>query len=225
MKRHAGAVFLGRTKLTWAQRYQFLCGWLPWLSDGMGLIVTAFALVWTLLMTVAPNYFDVPMAALSAAAIALFVAKSLKTLLLHPQKVGSGVVGAVAASAAGLSLTHTVGKAVIAGLLFSRQPFLRTPKCQDPADFRQALRMIWQENTLLSLCALAVAAMLYERGTDDPAAMLWTSMLVIQSLPYAATLLTAGLSALSNRRAAREAIVVTSTVPTVSPDPVLPKAA
>jgi cellulose synthase/poly-beta-1,6-N-acetylglucosamine synthase-like glycosyltransferase len=225
MKRHAGAVFLGRTKLTWAQRYQFLCGWLPWLSDGMGLIVTAFALVWTLLMTVAPNYFDVPMAALSAAAIALFVAKSLKTLLLHPQKVGSGVVGAVAASAAGLSLTHTVGKAVIAGLLFSRQPFLRTPKCQDPADFRQALRMIWQENTLLSLCALAVAAMLYERGTDDPAAMLWTSMLVIQSLPYAATLLTAGLSALSNRRAAREDIVVTSAVPTVSADPVLPKAA
>jgi exo-beta-1,3-glucanase (GH17 family)/cellulose synthase/poly-beta-1,6-N-acetylglucosamine synthase-like glycosyltransferase len=225
MKRHTGAVFFGRTKLTWAQRYQFLCGWLPWLSDGMGLIVTAFALVWTLLMIVAPNYFDVPMAALSAAAIALFVAKSLKTLLLHPQKVGSGVVGAVAASAAGLSLTHTVGKAVIAGLLFSQQPFLRTPKCQDPADFRQALRMIWQENALLSLCALAVAAMLYERGTDDPAAMLWTAMLVIQSLPYAATVLTAGLSALSNRRSTQEDIVVTSAVPTVPADPVLPKAA
>jgi cellulose synthase/poly-beta-1,6-N-acetylglucosamine synthase-like glycosyltransferase len=227
MKRHAGSIFLGRTRLSWAQRYQFLCGWLPWISDGMGLIVTAFALVWTLLMTVAPIYFDVPMAALSAAAIALFVAKSLKTLLLHPHKVGSGLIGAIAASTAGLSLTHTVGKAVIAGLIFSRQPFLRTPKCQNPADFRQALRMVWQETTLLALCTLAVGAMLYERGTDDPAAMLWTAMLVIQSLPYIATLLTAGLSALSNRGALEEgAAAVASPAAAVGPtDPVLPKAA
>ena len=29
MKRHAGAIFLGRTRLSWAQRYQFLSGWLP----------------------------------------------------------------------------------------------------------------------------------------------------------------------------------------------------
>ena len=200
MKRHAGAIFFGRTKLNWAQRYQFLSGWLPWLSDGMGLIVTGFALIWTFLMTLAPHYFDVPMAALSAAAIALFVAKSLKTLLLHPQKVGSGVIGAIAASVAGLALTHTVGKAVLTGLVTSRQPFLRTPKCENPADVRQALRMVWQEVTLLTLCAIAMTAMLVERSTDDPAAMLWTAMLAIQSLPYAASFTTAGLSALSNRR-------------------------
>ena len=61
----------------------------------------------------------------------------MKTLLLHPQKVGSGVLGAVAASTAGLALTYTVGKAVIAGIFTSGKPFLRTPKCEDPADFRQ----------------------------------------------------------------------------------------
>jgi exo-beta-1,3-glucanase (GH17 family)/cellulose synthase/poly-beta-1,6-N-acetylglucosamine synthase-like glycosyltransferase len=221
MKRHAGAIFLGRSKLNWAQRYQFLCGWLPWLSDGMGLIVTGFALVWTFLMCMNPQYFDVPMEALSAAAIALFVAKSLKTLLLHPQKVGSGVVGAVAASVAGLALTHTVGKAVLAGVFTSRQPFLRTPKCEDPADLRQAMRMIWQEITLFALCALAIGAMLSERGTDDPAAMLWTAMLAIQCLPYVASFVTAGLSALSNRRKA----VTVSAVATPPSDPVLTKAA
>ena len=57
MKRHAGAIFLGRTRLTWAQRYQFLVGWLPWISDGLGMIVTFMALVWTLLMWVAPQLF------------------------------------------------------------------------------------------------------------------------------------------------------------------------
>ncbi len=48
MKRHGGAIFLGRSRLNWAQRYQFLSGWLPWISDGLGLIVTLFALAWTL---------------------------------------------------------------------------------------------------------------------------------------------------------------------------------
>jgi cellulose synthase/poly-beta-1,6-N-acetylglucosamine synthase-like glycosyltransferase len=105
MKRHAGAIFLGRTRLTWAQRYQFLCGWLPWISDGLGLIITFFALVWTALMTLAPNISTCRWRRLSAAALALFAAKTLKTLLLYPQKVGSGVCGAVLASTAGLALT------------------------------------------------------------------------------------------------------------------------
>ena len=41
-------------KLRWAQRYHFLSGWLPWISDGLALIITMFALVWTVLMTIAP---------------------------------------------------------------------------------------------------------------------------------------------------------------------------
>jgi exo-beta-1,3-glucanase (GH17 family)/cellulose synthase/poly-beta-1,6-N-acetylglucosamine synthase-like glycosyltransferase len=221
MKRHASAIFFGRTKLNWAQRYQFLCGWLPWLSDGMGLIVTGFALIWTFLMCMNPQFFDVPMEALSAAAIALFAAKSLKTLLLHPHKVGSGVMGAIAASVAGLALTHTVGKAVLIGVFTSKQAFLRTPKCENPADIRQALRMIWQEITLLCLCALAIVAMLYKFGTDDPAAMLWTTMLAIQCLPYAASVVTAGLSALSN---GRKGIAVTA-IASAPADPALTKAA
>ncbi len=226
MKRHAAPIFLGRTKLTWAQRYQFLCGWLPWISDGLGLIVTIFALIWTGFMAVAPSYFDVPLAALSAAALALFVAKTLKTLLLYPQKVGSGFLGAVRASTAGLALTHTVGKAVIAGLLTSRKPFLRTPKCENPAEFRQALRLVWQEISLFVLCTSAVAAMLATRGFDDPAATLWMTMLTIQSFPYAATIATALLSAASFRRLARLPAVVPGAPIAVSTDgPVLPKAA
>jgi hypothetical protein len=164
--------------------------------------------------------------ALSAAAIALFIAKSLKTLLLHPQKVGSGVVGAVAASVAGLALTHTVGKAVITGVFTSKQAFLRTPKCENPADVRQAMRMIWQEITLLALCVIAIIAML-RRDTDDPAAMLWTAMLAIQSLPYAASVVTAGLSALSNRQSVVPATTLAAAAlsPVPPTDPALTKAA
>lgn len=205
MKRHGGAIFLGRSRLNWGQRYQFLCGWLPWISDGLGLLVTCFALMWTALMTIAPSYFDVPMEALSAAALVLFGAKTLKTLLLYPQKVGSGVLGAVLASTAGLALTHTVGKAVMTGITTSRKPFLRTPKCQNPAELNDVLRLVWQEITLLALCMLAALGMIATRGFDDPAATLWTVMLAIQSLPYAATLITACLSAVSYRDLIKEA--------------------
>ncbi len=201
MKRHARAIFTGSSQLSWAQRYQFVSGWLPWISDGLGLVVTLFALLWTFLMWLSPRYFDVPMATLSAAALALFAAKTLKTLLLYPQKVRSGIRGAVMASTAGLALTHTCGKAVLAGLFTSKKPFLRTPKCEDPAALRQVLRQVWQEATLLGLCILALISMALGRGFEDRAAMLWMLMLLIQSLPYAATVATAVASAMSNRGA------------------------
>jgi exo-beta-1,3-glucanase (GH17 family)/cellulose synthase/poly-beta-1,6-N-acetylglucosamine synthase-like glycosyltransferase len=225
LKRHAGSVFLGHTQLNWAQRYQFLCGWLPWISDGLGLIVTFFALIWTALMAIAPRYFDVPMEALSAAALALFGAKAVKTLLLHPQKVGSGVFGAILASTAGLALTHTVGKAVLTGLCTSGKPFLRTPKCQDPAKLREALHLVWQEMSLLALLVLAIVAMVVIDGFDDPAATLWMIMLGIQSLPYLATVITACISTASYRRASAATQLLVGTASGGTVKPVLPRAA
>jgi len=201
LKRHARAIFVGGSALSWPQRYQFLSGWLPWISDGLGMLVTMMAIVWTVLMWVLPMYIDVPMPALSAAAMALFATKLIKTLLLYPPKVGSGFKGALAASVAGLSLTHTVGKAVWTGLLTSNKPFLRTPKCADPADFGQVLRVVWQEAALLTLLLMAMVSMGFDRGFQDPAVSLWMVMLGVQSLPYLATMVTARISARSNRPA------------------------
>jgi cellulose synthase/poly-beta-1,6-N-acetylglucosamine synthase-like glycosyltransferase len=215
MKRHAREIFFGGSGLSWEQRYQFLSGWLPWISDGLGMVVTCTALIWTLLMWVVPTV-DVPMPALSAAAMALFATKLIKTLLLYPPKVRSGVKGALMASIAGLSLTHAVGKAVWSGLLTSNQPFLRTPKCADPASFSQALRVVWQETFLLVGLLAAMISMGFDRGFVDPAVTLWMVMLGVQSLPYAATFVTAAISAVSNRKAQVFPVV---------PEPVLSKAA
>ena len=225
MKRHAGPIFLGGRKLRWAQRYHFLSGWLPWISDGLALIITLFALAWTVLMSIAPRHFDVPMMALSGAAIALFAAKAAKTLLLYPQKVRSGVKGALSASVAGLALTHTVAKAMWAGLFTSKKPFLRTPKCEDPASLNQVLRLAWQETGLLVLGVLAIIGMMVGRGFDDPAGILWMCMLAIQTLPYLATVATATMSARSNAREHAAAIMVPLPVAAPEPEPVLPKAA
>jgi exo-beta-1,3-glucanase (GH17 family)/cellulose synthase/poly-beta-1,6-N-acetylglucosamine synthase-like glycosyltransferase len=200
MKRHAREIFLGGSGLSWEQRYQFLSGWLPWISDGLGMLVTCTALIWTVLMWVAPTYIDVPMPALSAAAMALFATKLIKTLLLYPPKVRSGFKGALQASVAGLALTHTVGKAVWTGLLTAGKPFMRTPKCADPALFSQVLRVVWQETVLLVGLLAAMVSMAFDRGFEDPAVSLWMVMLGVQSLPYAATFITATISALSNKK-------------------------
>ena len=222
LKHHAGAIFLGRTKLSWAQRYQFLVGWLPWISDGLGMIVTYMALIWTGLMWVSPQTFDVPLPTLSAAALALFFAKTMKTMLLYPQKVKSGVLGALMASVAGLSLTHAVGKAVISGLVTRGKPFLRTPKCEDQALLSQALRKVWQETTLFGFCVLALISLATGGNFDDPSVQLWMVMIAVQSLPYLATIVTAAISAMSNKSLGARPVVV----PAPSrEEPALPKAA
>ena len=202
MKRHARAIFRGGSALSLPQRYHFLSGWLPWISDGLGMLVTIMALIWTALMWLLPSYIDVPMPALSAAAMALFATKLIKTLLLYPPKVRSGFWGAVVASVAGLALTHSVGKAVWTGLFTSGKPFLRTPKCADPANFTQVLRVIWQEAMLCVLLVIAMISMAFDRGFQDPAVTMWMVMLGIQALPYAATLITARISARANRKPA-----------------------
>jgi len=201
MKRHVREIFVGGSALSLTQRYHFLSGWLPWISDGLGMVVTLMALVWTLLMWTLPSYIDVPMPALSAAAMALFATKLIKTLMLYPPKVGSGFKGAVVASVAGLSLTHSVGKAVWTGLLTSGKPFLRTPKCADSASFTQVLRVVWQEALLCALLIMAMISMAFDRGFQDPAVTMWMVMLGVQSLPYVATMITAKISAQSNARA------------------------
>jgi hypothetical protein len=208
LKHHAGAIFAGKSKLSLGQRYHFLSGWLPWISDGLGMIVTFIALAWSFAMWAAPRYVDVPMAILSATALALFAAKMLKTLLLYPSKVRSGLRGALMASVAGLSLTHTVAKAVWAGIFTSGTPFLRTPKMADEALLSQALRGVWQETALFGGSIVAIVSVMSTGRFDDPAAWLWIVMLVVQSLPYAATVATAAISTRGLVKAPAESEIV-----------------
>jgi hypothetical protein len=54
---------------------------------------------------------------------------------------------------------------------------------------------VWQETTLFGLCILAIISVMETGRFDDPAAWLWIIMLGVQSLPYAATVITAAVSA------------------------------
>src|SRR5258707_7925914 len=105
--------------------------------------------------------------------------------------------GAILASVAGLATTHAVAKAVMSGLFTRGKPFLRTPKCEDQALLSQALRKVWQETTLLTLCVLGLLSLGFGPAVDDPAVQLWMVIVSVQSLPYLATVATASISAVS----------------------------
>lgn len=198
LKRHARELFIGGSKLTLAQRYHFVTGWLPWIADALALVFVAGSLVWTTLMAISPKHFDLPMASLAAVALGLFLVKSIKTLIVYPFRVSPHFSAAFNAATAGLALSHTVGKAVISGLFTSNQPFLRTPKLENTAAFRQVLAIASEELAVFVALwvAIAVTATMETGGFDEPVAVIWMIMLAVQSLPYAASVVMAWVSVL-----------------------------
>jgi cellulose synthase/poly-beta-1,6-N-acetylglucosamine synthase-like glycosyltransferase len=191
LKRHAGAIFGGKAKLSLAQRYHFVAGWLPWFADGLALVFGVLALVWTGLMAIAPKHFDVPLTALSTVAVTLFSLKTIKTIWLHRSKVGGGFAGSFAAAVTGLALAYTVGKGVLLGLFTSSCPFLRTPKCEDSAPWTHVFKIAAMETAMLVGTIVAMIATVVVTHVDDPADAVWLAALGVMAVPYASALIVA----------------------------------
>ena len=207
LKRHAGSLLLGRAPtgavgLTAAQRYHFLAGWLPWLSDGLSVVFVVLAIAWSVLAATMPATFTVPPVVLSLVVVGLFVMKISKALWLHHARVNPSLGAAMAASLVGLALSYTVGRAVIRGLVTTDQPFMRTPKCEAPNSIAAAIRGAGSEVLFLVSLLVATAAIIMGTGADDPAEVAWLAALAVMSLPFAATLVVALVSGLPRESAA-----------------------
>jgi cellulose synthase/poly-beta-1,6-N-acetylglucosamine synthase-like glycosyltransferase len=208
LRRHASTL-LSRTdhRLTAGQRYHFIAGWLPWLADGVNLVFSCAAILWSLAMLLAPEHIDPPLIMFSVLPLALFAFKLVKLSHLYVSRIGANVRQTLAAALAGLALTHTIGSAVLKALVTSNQPFERTPKQGEPSAAPSALSAARQE--LLLLAALASLAWVLShpltlfpgvtlgipetlRGPDTS---VWVAVLLIQAIPYAATVLVALISA------------------------------
>lgn len=201
LRRHAASLLLGRTRageigLTPAQRYQFLAGWLPWLSDGLSVLFVLLAIAWSVLAAAMPTIFTVPPVVLSLVVVGLFVMKIGKALWLHYARVNPSLAAAMSASLVGLSLSYTVGRAVLSGLVTTGQPFLRTPKCEAANSVVVAVRGVGSEMLFLLSLLLAALAIILGTGADDPAETAWLAALAVMSTPFAATLAVALLSGL-----------------------------
>ena len=197
LKRNLPALLFGwRTQLTFGQRYHFLAGWLPWLADGLNVLFTLGAMFWSTAMILYPHDLEAPVMAFSALPLALFLFKITKLAHLYMTRVGANVMQTLGAGIAGLSLSHTIGLAVLRGIATSGEPFFRTPKCGDAGNLWKALYAARDEVLLMSGLLTAAYWLDGNFPFESPDKSLWVAVLLIQSLPYAATVLMALVSVL-----------------------------
>jgi hypothetical protein len=208
MRRHFRSLVSGADdSLTPGQRYHFLAGWLPWLADGFNLLVNCAALVWSLVMVLFPKHIEPPLMIFSLLPLSLFVFKLVKLLHLYRTRVGATFTQTIAAALAGLGLSHTIGAAMLSGLVQRDRPFFRTPKQAPRHALGQALAAAREEAFLM--LGLWIAAFGVSRIPDfdgdlpgllgSPDLTVWVTVLLIQSLPYAAAVIASLISALGLR--------------------------
>ncbi len=210
LRAHARALFShADERLTRGQRYHFVAGWLPWLADGLNLLFTIAALVWSFAMIVAPHRIDPPLIMFSALPLSLFTFKLVKLAHLYAARVGANIRQTLAAALAGLALSHTIGVAVVKALFTRNQPFFRTPKSKQPHALVEGFAAARTESLMLIAILLAALGLTRQialgphllvgipeelRGPD---VSVWVAVLLIQAVPYAAAVLVSLVSAMS----------------------------
>jgi exo-beta-1,3-glucanase (GH17 family)/cellulose synthase/poly-beta-1,6-N-acetylglucosamine synthase-like glycosyltransferase len=181
-------------KLTSAQKYYFIAGWLPWFSDALALVFTMTSLILTAVILYDPIHSELPANAFLLPTVGIFSFKIIRGLWLYQARVPCSVWQSLGASLSGLSLTHTVAKGTIQGLFTSGKPFMRTPKFEQHGALFVSLFTIRQELLLLTLLSVAIGMMASLEHFDNFSGRLWIAILSVQAVPYVAALLTALIS-------------------------------
>ena len=177
-------------KLTPAQKYYFIAGWLPWISDALALVFTCTSLALTALILYDPIHSELPANAFLLPTVGIFSFKIIRGLWLYQARVPCSVWQSLGAALSGLSLTHTVAKGTLQGLFTSGKPFMRTPKFEQHSALFVGLATIREELLLLTLLSIAIGMMASLEHFDNFSGRLWIAILSVQAVPYVAALLT-----------------------------------
>ncbi|OKY75065.1 MAG: beta-(1-3)-glucosyl transferase [Desulfobulbaceae bacterium DB1] len=198
MRHHAAALlFKKNTSLTRGQRYHFIAGWLPWMADSLNLIFTLAAVGWSIGMIYFPLKVDPPLVILSAMPLTLFVFKVGKMIYLYRTRIGATVGQTIASAIAGLSLSHTISQAILIGFVTKSKPFFRTPKQAKAHALLQALSTAREEGFIMLALWLSAFTVALRQGTETADLLIWVLMLLVQSIPYLASVIMSLVSGFS----------------------------
>jgi hypothetical protein len=154
-------------------------------------------------MLAAPRHVAPPLLIFAILPLTLFIFKMGKLVYLYHTRVGATTLQTLAAALAGLSLTHTIGKATLTGFLVKDMPFFRTPKQARKHALFKALLAAREEALIGAALCLAAFAIMLNFGTDSLDLLMWTIMLLLQAVPYAAAVMVSIISAFPRLPAGR----------------------
>jgi len=234
MKRHWREFLPGARKLNGEQKYHFIAGWMPWFADAAHLVFATAAIFWSFGLMLQPiaawlgeihgrawvnqiglgplsHLFEFPPTTFMIPMVAAFTFKVIAGFWLYASRVPCGWGGRFGAAVAGMALTHTVGRAIWQGIFTSGRPFFRTPKCADKPALIQGILGAREELMLMGGLWIAAAALFIGYGKENRDAFLWIALLLVQSLPYLAALVTSMINAVPDWRALVRRRPVTAT--------------
>ena len=187
MRQHLAQLLgLEKSGLTRGQRYHFLAGWLPWLADGFNLAFNIAAIGWSVAMVLMPEEVAPPPIIFVVLPLALFVFKLSKMFFLYRSRVQASLRQSLAAGLAGLALSHVIARAMLTGFVTRGVGFFRTPKRAKAHGLLRALLDAREELLFLSAMLLAAFAVLLRPDGEMLDVRVWSLMLLMQGIPYAA---------------------------------------
>ncbi|WP_082878094.1 glycosyltransferase [Methylobacillus sp. MM3] len=187
LKAHLPAL-LGRSRLNLAQRYHFLTGWFTWFGDALQLVFTFAALLWSILMIVAPESFGLPMTVLVAPMLGFMAFKTAMGPILYRRTMNCPWVDIAGASLLSAGISHAVARGIFAGIFKKKGEFVVTPKGWKAKRALAFFGPIREELGLLLALLVSVVSISLTLGVQDPAAKAWVAVLLFATIPYWAAL-------------------------------------
>jgi exo-beta-1,3-glucanase (GH17 family)/cellulose synthase/poly-beta-1,6-N-acetylglucosamine synthase-like glycosyltransferase len=218
LRKHKRELFWPRAaphaKLKPAQRYHFIAGWLPWVGDALHLLFTLSAMVWSVGVLAAPHIFGLPLALFVVPLAVFFTVRLVLVPLLYLRRVPCGARDVLGAATAGMALSHSAARGVMAGLWGKRAVFDVTRKSTEgaveppsvekpPTDKPHRWASVREEGALVvglmvCLAALATDYLMTQQTSltvsNNGALLSWMFVLGIQAVPYVAALACVWLS-------------------------------
>lgn len=208
LRGHARALLGPASPLTLGQRYHFLAGWLPWFGDTLHLVFTLTAVLWSAGCVFAPEFFRLPSPMLALPLLVFFLARLAVVPALYLRRVSADGWAVLGAAWAGMALSHSIARGVLAGLMAGPAAFHVTRKSPVLGSHPSGggWRSVREEGILLT-ALLGVAALMVSSTPEYSSALLgWGTILVLQALPYGAALSCAVMDAARRPAVALKAV-------------------
>jgi exo-beta-1,3-glucanase (GH17 family)/cellulose synthase/poly-beta-1,6-N-acetylglucosamine synthase-like glycosyltransferase len=186
--KHVGIMLRGGV-LTPDQRRTYLVGWLNWMgAETVGVVIAGLNLIWVPIVVF--GNVQVPEAVLTVPILAGFVIYLVHFLSLYRLRVKHSLFSTIGAAFAAMALQLTVARAVGEWVVKQHMAFIRTAKGGKAT--KRAFPAFWE--AVLGCLLLGGAALVYGTNYHDVLEMhLFAAVLLVQSLPFLAASVLAGL--------------------------------